>query len=174
MGQSPDAKIGWGIDLGSEEGWDDGKLAPLGRRFLSGDDQEHGGSFNDWSEETLPALYINKAERDAKLDALFAAFESDRATGEQRAQYHAEREAIRAQYPVPVAVETYGYEYGSCALLLTRSLTCASDWTAVAVDPATLTPPTDDELAALRLAVESLGLAWDPADVVLLLMPHYG
>ena len=76
MGQSSAAKIAWGIDLGTEEDWYEGKLEPLRRRFLPDDDEyvedpEGDGSFYDWSEKALPALYIDKAARE-KLVSIMA------------------------------------------------------------------------------------------------------
>ena len=76
--------------------------------------------------------------------------------------------------PLPVKVVDYGYEYDSTAVVLARSRVRTCDYSSAIVDPARVAPPTDEELGHLRVAIESLGLTFDPAEVVLLLMVTYG
>ena len=179
MGSSPDAKLGWGIDLGSDEDWGSGKYAALGQRFLAADedendeDPERPGSFSDWESDVLPGLYVDNAARKAELDAHTSKADEMIAAG-RRADYVAQRAEIMARFLVPVSVVTYGYEFRSHALILERSYAWAYDYGSVDVTPDQVAPPTPEEVGHLKTAVESLGLEFEPETVRLVLMSQYG
>lgn len=77
----------------------------------------------------------------------------------------------RMHAAVPLTFEHYGYERQGTALVLRRSVT-VSEWAAIEVNPDSLAPPTDDELAAFRMVLAHLG--HDVSAPKLLLLAEYG
>lgn len=155
MGSSPDAKLAWGIDLGDPENTDEGF-----------DWDDAGVDSYDFEHNVMPGLFgftEEVPERPAGLE------------GTALREWHA---AFREPYnqrldaAVPLTFENYGYEFGGTALVLKRSLSIV-EWSAEAVDPATISPPTAGELAAFVAVLDRLGYDGD-REPKLLLMALYG
>jgi hypothetical protein len=155
MGNSPYAKLAWGIDLGdpenTEEGfdWDDADISPY-----------------DFEEEVMPGLFGFTEEPPE--------WPSDVKRGTPQAQewWKANYEPYyqRLDAAIPLKFESYGYERGGKALVLKRSLTSV-EWEAETVDPATLAAPTPEDLASFRVVLDRLNY---DGEVKLLLMAAYG
>jgi hypothetical protein len=155
MGSSATAKLAWGIDFGDPDDelfdWD-----------------EAGIDEDEFESDVMPVL-LGFTEPEPEEPAGLM----DR----DRDAWHAWREANRKPYnerrdvAVPLKFTCYGYELGGNALVLKRSLTDV-DWGAVPVDPATLAPPTAEELAAFAAVTSRLG--FDGGEPKLLLMAEYG
>jgi hypothetical protein len=153
MGSSPDAKIAWGIDFGdpenTTEGYDLGEAAGW-----------------EFKTSVMPGLFGFTEEAPERPDGL----EGDA----YREWWKANREPYnqRLEAAVPVKFETYGYEFGGHMLVLKRSLTSV-EWSAEAIDPATLAAPTEDEMAAFATVLDHIGYT-GPREVRLLLAAQYG
>lgn len=153
MGSSPYAKLAWGIDFGdpenTTEGYDLGDAA--GWEFES---------------NVMPGLFgftEEPPERPAGLEG-----------GDYRAWWAENRDPYnqRLEAAVPVKFEHYGYEFGGTMLVLKRTLSRVV-WSAEAVDPATLTPPTEAEIAAVATVLDHIGYT-GPREVRLILAAQYG
>lgn len=154
MGSSPTAKIAWAIDLGDADNDEDAF------DWDASDTDEH-----EFESEIMPGLFGFTEEA------------PERPAGLTREEGHAWWEANRKPYnerheaAVPLAFASYGYEFAGSALVLKRSLHDV-DWGCMVVDPARLTAPTAEELAAFAKVTEHLGAGDRP--VSLLLMAMYG
>lgn len=153
MGSSPDALLGWGIDLGdqdSEDGfdWDNADF----------DSYDLGGK--------LPELFGFTEEPPERPDGL--------AGGALTAWHEAVRVPweARREAAVPLSVESYGYEFGGTLLVLRRSFTQV-EWGTTVVQAGTLAPPDGQEQAAFGVVLDYLGYT-GPREVRLLLAARYG
>ena len=156
MGQSPRAKIAWGIDFGDPENTCEGYSW-----------SEAGIDKWDFEEEVMPVLFGFTEEPPEWPEGL------EIGSPERRAWWEANRKPYndRLEAAIPLKFESYGYEFGGTALILKRSLSSV-EWEAEAVDPATLAAPTPDELAAFSTVMN--GLEYDGGTPKLLLMAMYG
>lgn len=157
MGSSAYAKIAWGIDFGDPE------------NTMEGFDWEETGTDSyDFENKVMPVLFAFTEEP----PALPADWAEMTATG--RAAW---RETCRVPWEqrrdaaIPLTFESYGYEFGGKALVLKRSLTTA-EWSADAIDLATIAAPTEAELSAFNTVMNKL--EHDGGQVKLLLMAMYG
>ena len=154
MGQSPRAKLAWGIDFGDPENTSEGYSF-----------SKAGIDRWDFEDKVMPVLFGFSEEPPEWPDGLEGTA--------LREWWKANREPYnqRRDAAVTLKFEHYGYEFGGAALVLKRSLSSV-EWEAEAVDPATLAAPTPDELAAFSTVMN--GLEYDGGTPKLLLMAMYG
>ena len=147
---SRDALIAWGVDFGDR--------GNTGERF----DFAGRGLDADEMERQFPALFGFTEARPIPPQDLghdeFLGWHCD-----VRVPYDQRLDAA-----VPVRFQAYGYELGGEALVLKRSLTTV-EYACRTVDPATLAPPADAEVAAVGAVFARWNIAW-PQVIELLLM----
>jgi hypothetical protein len=155
MGNSAYATLAWGIDFGDPVNTCEGF-----------DWDEAGVDRYDFEEDVMPGLFGFTEEPPERPDGL----EGD----ELRAWWTAVRKPYneRREAAVPLKFERYGYESAGTVLVLKRSLGQA-EWGIEAIDPPTLTPPSEGELAAIAIVLDHLGYP-EPREVRLLLAALYG
>lgn len=154
MGMSARATIAWGINFGD----------PLNDEDVY-DFEAAGVDPYDFEHKVMPGLFGFTEEPPGRPDGL--------AGDAHREWFKSVREPYnqRLDAAVPLTFENYAYELGGTALVLKRSRGHV-DWSAEAVDPATLAPPSPEELAAFATVASRLGC--EDAPVKLLLMATYG
>ncbi len=151
MGSSADAILAWGIDFGDT---DDPEEAYNWRDT----------DYTDFKDTVMPGLLGFTEVPPVRPDGLEGA--------ELTAWFDTYRKPYIERYEaaVPVTFRPYGYRFSGTALVLRRSCSTV-ECGALAVNPATIEPPSVHEMAALHAVSHHLG--WN-RPVALLLMALYG
>jgi hypothetical protein len=153
MGSSPRARLAWGIDFGDPSNTDEGYVLEVDTYDFEHKVMPVLFGFTEESPEPPPAG-CTAAERKAWWDNVRTPYEN------------------RLDTVIPLTFESYGYEFGGEMLILKRSL-AEVEWGSGTVDPATLAPPTEAEVAAFGAVLDAIGYD-GPREVKLLLAASYG
>lgn len=159
MGMDPDAKLAWGVDLGSEEdGWN------IGDRWvevLNGDDEDSDGEYEDFEELILK----------------IAGFDTPKPPGDFQTNVEGYREywkALRDFKDNHVFVQTEMYcSYDYSGYLLTVGDVQSVEWTFTPVKDSILSRPDGAALAQFNAVLDKIEYTGD-RELKLMLAAFYG
>lgn len=154
MGDSPHAKLAWGIDFGDPNN--------------TGEGYEFDVDTYDFEHEQMPVLFGFAEESPEPPPAGCTAAEHKAWWDNVRTPYENRLDTAVQQ----TCAQVYVLDYGGTMLVLKRSL-AEIEWESAVVDPATLAPPTEAEVAAFGTALDALGYD-GPREIKLLLAASYG